>query len=208
MVKKHSLFLLFLTLYFLSSGLGAQTLRERQLEESINAMELYQEHLQNRRNEEVQQAKPPKFKDMWRGDPEKMIRESLAPFRQFSETELLDMFMKNPPIKKIAGLKPRKKDYHFLIKLYRDPDALPKAAAMFKDKKKLLHYGLANLALILLGFLLRKMLNRPELNIVDRFKRGLFRFLFINGARLGLFILFFSINFKPLFQIFKQHYFS
>ncbi len=105
------------------------------------------------------------------------------------------------PAKGMTKVFPKSVD--FITHLLRDNRALLYLLDMFKDKKKLLFFFLANLFTFILGFILVRMSSK-ESSMGKRLIRYFFRKLFIYGLRIFILIFFFGTELAPTFNIFKE----
>lgn len=105
------------------------------------------------------------------------------------------------PAKGMAKAFPKTVD--FVTQLLRDNKALLYLLDMFKDKKRLTFFLIANIVTIILGFILSRMSSK-DAPFSRRFFRWLFRKVFIYGIRIFILIFFFGTELSPTFNIFKN----
>lgn len=105
------------------------------------------------------------------------------------------------PAKGMAKAFPKTVD--FITHLLRDNTALLSLVEMFKDKKKLLYFFLANVFTIILGFILSRLSSKDG-SMGSRLFKWLCRKTFIYGLRLIILVFFFGTQLTPTFTIFKE----
>jgi len=96
-----------------------------------------------------------------------------------------------------------------LAKIVRDPKALPDAAKIGNEKKKMgLYFGLI-VATFILGFTLKKMSHNKhgDMGMFFFMNRFIMRSLFLYGLRFAAFIYIFNQELAPLGTILKAHFF-
>ncbi|WP_372652719.1 hypothetical protein [Halobacteriovorax sp.] len=105
------------------------------------------------------------------------------------------------PAKGVAKTFPKTVD--FMTHLLRDNRALLGLLDMFKDKKKLTYFLLANIFTFILGFILARMSSKKG-SIFKRLFGWIFRKTFIFGLRIFILIFFFGSELAPTFNIFQN----
>ena len=105
------------------------------------------------------------------------------------------------PAKGMAKAFPKTVD--FITHLLRDNTALLSLASMFKDKKKLLYFFLANVCTIILGFVLSRLSSKDG-SMGSRLFKWVCRKSFIYGLRIVILMFFFGTQLNPTFRIFKE----
>ncbi len=91
----------------------------------------------------------------------------------------------------------------FVTHLIRDNSAMLSLLDMFKDRRKLLFYLGANIATIILGFILKRRVSK-EAAFSERLSKWIFRKGLVMGMRFGLLLLFFKSEIYPTWQIVKK----
>jgi hypothetical protein len=138
-----------------------------------------------------------------------IMRLVLSPYQKLSapqvETMLKERFGKHPT----AGpLLANRAIMNVVVKLVKDPEALPALAGIAMERQKLATYGGFVLATFFLGSLLKRLLRRYSSdNVGAGLRRFLFRLIVMSGLRFGAFVAMFSKNITPAWEILRGSFF-
>ncbi len=129
---------------------------------------------------------------------QKMVGASLQSFQSMSDEQLRAHLLTRTagnPVGVAFGQYPKLLD--FLVKLLRDPVALPQFFSILNHKTKLMIFFAINLVLFFVGFLLKKAHKAKGVGLGTHFKRW---FVFFS-LRLIVFLVFFHTEVGPFFFI-------
>lgn len=139
-------------------------------------------------------------------DLKKMMQISLAPFREMSDADLHDHVKRSL---EQTGAGPLLKKYPEAITivsdLLKDDEALPSLSEIVQNRERLWIFLAANIGIIFLGFVLRKLTANDKDGLIVRLKKGVFRFLFLNVLRVATFVFFFYAEIMPTWHILKDN---
>jgi len=95
-----------------------------------------------------------------------------------------------------------------MAKMLRDEKALPEAARMANDRKKLYLYGGIVFGTMIFGWMLKKFMNRGGGGTLTQgLSQSVMRFFFLMGIRFGVFLIMFGKHFGPAWKVFKTSFF-
>jgi hypothetical protein len=138
----------------------------------------------------------------------KTIAESIRPFQNISEKELIEQFNANIKDSRVA---PFLKKYPlatvFMVRLIQDKTALPSLAKIIENKERLITYSYWMLGTFVFAFILRRMLKIDNAGFFEAIALWFFRFFVMLFIRLGLTYYFFSNEFEPTFKVIMRTFF-
>lgn len=132
------------------------------------------------------------------------VDEMLAPYRQLSPAQTKEHLRAKLKGKLIVD---HPKMVNFLDALIRDEKALNDVAQIAEDKKKLIAFVIFNLFVFVIGFMLKKLHAAKDQSsgLGVRLFRRLWRFTFMTGIRIGIFVYFFGANLSRTWNIARHH---
>jgi hypothetical protein len=133
------------------------------------------------------------------------IRQFLIPLQSMPEAQLRQVL--NESIEKTGSLSVLKK-FPFVLNLWvgliKEKDAIPQLVSIFENQNKLIHFGIAFLFTMILGFVLRMSMRKKDRTIAKAMYYWFLRFVGILILRIFIVIYFFGPQLKPAFQVFVR----
>jgi hypothetical protein len=127
----------------------------------------------------------------------------LSTFRLMTEEELETLLykkMEKHPLEKLTLKFP--KIITFISRMLRDRLAIPRLVQVAENKLRLTIFVLINLVLVLFSYYLKKAVYL-ENKFLHSLRTSVMRFSLLLLIRVGLFVLFFSFNVRPAYEIFQ-----
>lgn len=136
------------------------------------------------------------------------LSASLSHFRNFSEQELKDQFLKNS---KGTLLEPILINAPFilniLVKVLRDPIALPQLFTIIKDRTKLIIFAITNIFLFFFSWAIKKKQKAKNMGFFHGIIQWFSRTFIMTTIRFTVFLLFFYKEAWPLIKLISQNIF-
>ena len=133
------------------------------------------------------------------------IRQVLIPLQSMPEAQLRQVLTET--IEKSNTLSPLKK-FPFVVNLWvgliREKEAIPQLVTIFEDQTKLVHFGIAFLLTMILGFVLRMTLRKKDRTIAKAIYYWFLRFTGILILRIFIMVYFFGPQLRPAFSVFLR----
>lgn len=133
------------------------------------------------------------------------IRQVLIPLQSMPEAQLRQVLTET--IEKSNTLSPLKK-FPFVVNLWvgliREKEAIPQLVTIFEDQTKLVHFGIAFLLTMILGFVLRMSLRKKDRTIAKAIYYWFLRFTGILILRIFIMVYFFGPQLRPAFSVFLR----
>ncbi len=133
------------------------------------------------------------------------IRQVLIPLQSMPEAQLRQVLTE--AIEKSNTLSPLKK-FPFVVNLWvgliREKEAIPQLVTIFEDQTKLVHFGIAFLLTMILGFVLRMTLRKKDRTIAKAIYYWFLRFTGILILRIFIMVYFFGPQLRPAFSVFLR----
>lgn len=138
------------------------------------------------------------------GAPMFNVDEMLGPYRQLPPAQTKEHLREKLKGKPIVD---NPKMVNFLDALIRDDRALKDVAKIIENKKKLMAFVIFNLLLFVIGYMFKKLhaAKDQKSGFGARMFRRIWRFTFMSGLRIGVFIYFFGANVSRTWDIAKHH---
>lgn len=130
----------------------------------------------------------------------KMINQRFGSMSYDAARAEIESSILQTPAKPIFKAMPKGID--FVTALVRDDKALIASTGMFKDKEKLLHFFIANVAIFILGFfILRKS---KDARFIEKLSKWAIKKVLLTSVRIGLLVYFFGNDLGPTWKIFRN----
>ena len=171
-------------------------------EESSKNLKEFQEPVKSKTNKNGSKLPPKKL------TYSQSIRMVLAPLQAMPEAELRKVLSES--IEKSPSLSMLKNFpfvVNFLIGLVKEKEAIPQLVTIFEDQTKLIHFAIAFLLTMVLGFVLRLTMRKKDRTIAKALYYWFLRFTGILALRIFLVIYFFGTQLKPAFSVFISNLF-
>jgi hypothetical protein len=133
------------------------------------------------------------------------IRQVLIPLQSMPEAQLRQVLTES--IEKSNTLTPLKNFpfvVNFWVGLIREKEAIPQLVSIFENQTKLVHFGIAFLLTMILGFVLRMAMRKKDRTIAKAIYYWFLRFTGILILRIFIVVYFFGPQVRPAFSVFLR----
>ncbi|MEK6625641.1 MAG: hypothetical protein AABY86_11770 [Bdellovibrionota bacterium] len=144
------------------------------------------------------------------GDYSLIVYQMLNPFRSQSEAEVTQIFtqkMAIGPMGILINVVPfANKIPNLIARIARDEKALPSVVKIVNQRGKLTQYATFVLVTFIISFVVKRLKQKQDASIFSGMKSGMMRAIFMTGLRLAVFLVLFSSEFAPLWQVIKKSF--
>ena len=159
----------------------------------------------------LENSKNMKVADLLKGNASKIMKSMIQQFNPISPQQLKTSLLVTTEGKPQGDfLKNNPKFLNFLVRALKHPNALPNVAKILDQRQKLMYFVGANIFVLFFGIWYKRVQrNRnQDREITKSVNQFIFRFIFLSGIRLGIFVAFFHSEVGDIFGVFKKSFFA